>query len=423
MTIVPIAVNHQLVSQNKNDAYQSAYQKRNITSDLNNAYDMNAVLKNVPVKTKPDLDNYSIGTIEDKTDTTHEKSDIMQGVFLNGLATLELKEGIDTLITPRSDVISVIAKQTDVNKFKLGYTLGNTDALQKIYNNSVQSMGIASVLIGTGGLMRLATHISDGYSQYHKDTQHNNLIRKKQGIIQDFNQIVDDNQTNDSDINTIQKKVVKKLQDITAQELKNNTIAEKHQKINNVINQAADIVSSVGGLVTVKNMVHTLRTPNAIPQAISAFNSGAIATGQTIMAIKMGVGLLAMGMTISSVATMINVAKNYLKSDDNHSDDNSDTHSDEKKIQQHTHANNKIIRESLVTATEQMTSGIGSAILLQSDTGFKIAKLLNWNQSFMFNKMFAWSNAGIMLIGGVNALMNATQKIKDNQNFNAPKQK
>lgn len=311
--------------------------------------------KNILGDKKPsDIQKISVKPSAKKPDVPPPAKNIppnsMNDILFNGLTLSDLQYGIGKIINPEKDVLSVIAKAIHTDAPTLASKMGNVDALQTAYSNAQFSMGVGFICSGMGALLRLGTNIADMYHR-HYDKSHN----------------INKNHQTDNPL---------------------NETAQTEQKLHRSINNTADILSSVGGLVTVKNMVHALRTPNVIPQALTAFSGGAAASATTVAAIQTGVGLLAAGVTISSLRSLWNVAKDIMGYHE------SNTITDKPSTQ-----------NSLVSATEQLSKGIGSVILLKNPAGFSISNMLNWDNNKIPIKPLEWLNAGNLIFGGTMALI------------------
>lgn len=281
-------------------------------------------------------------------------------ILLNSFTLNDLKYGLGKIITPKKNVLSIISKAIHTDTATLTSKMGNIDALQTAYTNAQFSMGVGFICSGMGALLRLGTNISDMYHQHYDKYHH---VHKHHHADDPLSET-----------------------------------AQAEHKLHRRVNQTADILSSIGGLVTVKNMVHALRTPNVIPQALTAFGGGVTASAASVTAIQAGVGLLAAGVTISSLKTLLNVAKDVIGT--KKTDKSTDISTDRPSTQ-----------SLLLLAAEQFSRGIGTIILLKNPAGFSMSNLLNWDNNRMFIKPLEWFNAGSFMVGGTMALKNVIKPV------------
>jgi hypothetical protein len=172
------------------------------------------------------------------------------------------------------------------------------------------------------------------------------------------------------------------------------------------IHCGTDFLSATGSLIGVKGMLGALTNPQAISQAVSAFGGGAVASAQTVTAIQMGMGLLIAGVTVGSVATMINSANHFLKrpNDKNTDDTPKDT-------SQHSDA---------ISGATQLMTGVGNLVLLNNKSGFSIYELMNHGEAFVnlhhkstVMQSLTGISTGFMMLGGTQSLVNAFLKPKN----------
>jgi hypothetical protein len=285
----------------------------------------------------------------------HTLDDKISQTFTHTMGlTSEIVNGTHHLKYMKLHPIDIIAEALNSNPKDLMDKVGNSTHLKNTYKNGLKFAGIASIATGLASLMQLTAGIVDIYQDRH---------------------------------------------------YKNDTDTETRRTVMRDINVGTDLLSATGNLIGVKGMASALTNPQAISQAVSALGGGAVTSAHTVTAIHMGIGLLAAGITIGSLATLLNCG-HYLAHRFNGkiNDDNA--------MSKHSDA---------ISGTTQLLNGVGNMALLITPSGYATHALFTGNpyMNSQWIKRLTWLSTGSMMLGGTQSVVNAFSQKNKNRHSRA----
>ncbi len=343
------------------------------------------------------IDSYPVGDIKLGDDLKEN----INKTLVHGLMATDIGVGTYQLHHPDAS-LEKIATNLKTSSQKLKKKMGDMSDLQKAYYDGNQSNGIASIAMGTHSLVNFTTGIYDIYNDIAHNKKQKTFQKDKEMVVCDFIHAISQQELSDENLNILKQETLNKINHYQEQE-KEEDVKFKHKKqIINDINQGTNILSSASNLIVAHNMFRTVANPKTISQAVSAFGFGAGASAQTVAAVKIGMGLLATGMTVSSVAALLNIAHYFMERMNN---------TPEKK---HDEEKNNQPNRDLLNGTTQLMNGIGNLVLLKSNHGYDVKELLNNNKMFLGNhthshfiKLLTYIGTYSTLFDGVKSLLNA----------------
>lgn len=283
-------------------------------------------------------------------------SDKINQTVIHGLKIGDIAVGKYQLTQAMLNPLDIVARKIKSDSKTIVDAIGNPQDFKNAYANGLKFAGIASVASGLASLIRFSAGIVDIYQQAHRQ---------------------------------------------------NDTDTKKRRTVMRDINVGTDLLSATGNLVGVRGMLSALANPQAISQAVSAFGGGAIAYAHAVTAIQMGIGLLATGITVASLATIMNCGRYFANRFNGKTNDTDDTskHSD------------------MISGTTHILNGVGNMILLNTPSGFVTHELLNRGEAFMnihdnskAVQLLTGLSTGIMIFGGTQLLVSAfSTKKSDNK--------
>jgi hypothetical protein len=342
ISCVPIKENRDYF--NKNNTHSTPVMSQNYDKQTHNFQ-----------KNPPNLDNYPMGEIKTDSKIADDIPNKINQTVIHGLQISDIAVGKYQLTQAMINPLDIVAKKLNGDSKTIVDTIKNAHDFKNTYASGLKFAGIASMATGLASLIRFTAGIVDIY----QDTHHKN------------------------DVDTEKRRTV--MRDITA---------------------GTELISATGNLIGVRGMASALTNPQAISQAVSSFGGGAIASAHAVTAIHMGIGLLATGITVASLATMMNCGRYFANRFNGKINDTHDTskHSD------------------IISGTTQLLNGIGNMILLNTPSGFTTHELLNRGEAFMniyenskTVRLFTGLSTGLMMLGGTQSLVNAfsTKKTSD----------
>ncbi len=331
----------------------------------NNTYNIPVISQNSDKKIHnfqpppPTFDNYLTGEVKTdfkNNDTIDAK---INQTVIHGLKAGDIAVGKYQLTQAMLNPLDIITKKLNDDSKTIVDTIKNAHDFKNAYASGLKFAGIASIAAGLASLIRFTAGIIDIYYDTQNKKNHNYTDTAKRCTV---------------------------MRDITA---------------------GTDLISATGSLIGVRGMASALTNPQAISQAVSAFGGGAIASAHTVTAIQMGIGLLATGITVASLATMMNCGRYFVNRFNGKINDDTamSKHSD------------------IISGTTQILNGVGNMILLNKPSGFAMHELLNRGEAFMniydnskAVRLFTGLSTGLMLLGGTQSIVNvfSTKNTSDN---------
>lgn len=337
-------------------------------------------------------------------------SNVSSEMLVNGLISSKIAFELYELMSPRKDIITTLSKNVKKSPAELAKQLGNINNLENAYQKSNQALKSSSILTEIETLTKLATNIADNYYSRQYDNKLKNLNNKRTEKINKLIDATKNDKLSSEKLDNIKQKTVKDFKKLMLEDAKIKDDFNRKKCLTKDIQTGTNFISVASNLIKIRNMVDIVKNPKIISQAVSAFSSSGVASASMVTAVQMGLGLLATGMTIGSLATLFTTVNHFMNS---HKKQNNDSNNSTK--------DNPTIKDNIIAGSEQLASSLGNMIILKNNPAFMVHSLFNWNDfltnssnHLKFTKLAMWGGSLYSFNNALQSFKGVHEKIREN---------